>query len=541
VVYNNRFGEARGWVKMSSAFAQKTGEGDGKALVQRTLAEGLGLEPGDGWYSIARDQVSGLEFIRSNHQLRAEGLYFELGAYRRLVFTGFRQVQDDAYGQYAQLTEYLGGRGVPSVDEALREIRLQPIRRPYAALVNPDVLRWLLDVQVEAAGPGVSLDVAVLHDVENRLRHFLEEAARLDGSDAEIEPLVRASIVQLGAVLELLASSSAAVPANDDAGMVDDESAALFASSDDDDADQPLAQTNGVSNGASNGAGVSGTGTAGSREPAAGNVTADESEVVDDSGTAGGSALATELLRGHPEARAALLIWALTRPLGGLVAPQHAAQHRRALFDEWLLGATAEHSLAGLGLDDGAAMVGVALTRVLLAHDGALNVGPSQGPRRVLETLLQDGDVRDLLGVNRYRDVLWFGQERFDGLVAGLLATAVVTASTTPAPGSAPDAQVGTPETPVTAERKPSSGTASHEDSGTSEAPAPNAAPAGPTPSASPSAGGAQASATGDSSLPAAAPATGGVAGAAALARALRAAEAQSGFQLDRLLRLLPT
>ena len=44
VVYNNRFGEAHGWIKNSAAFAQKTGQGDEKVLVQRTLAEGLGLE-----------------------------------------------------------------------------------------------------------------------------------------------------------------------------------------------------------------------------------------------------------------------------------------------------------------------------------------------------------------------------------------------------------------------------------------------------------------------------------------------------------------
>jgi len=61
VVYNNRFAEAKGWIKHSAAFAQKTGQGDEKVLVQRTLAEGLGLESGDDWYSIFRDQVSGLE------------------------------------------------------------------------------------------------------------------------------------------------------------------------------------------------------------------------------------------------------------------------------------------------------------------------------------------------------------------------------------------------------------------------------------------------------------------------------------------------
>ena len=91
-----------------------------------------------------------------------------------------------------------------------------------------------------------------------------------------------------------------------------------------------------------------------------------------------------------------------------------------------------------VGLDDGAAMVGAALTRVLLAHERALAETNGQGPRRVLERLLRDGDVRDFLGVNRHRDVLWFSQERFDALVAGLLATAIALLTAPAAVSEAP-------------------------------------------------------------------------------------------------------
>ena len=135
---------------------------------------------------------------------------------------------------------------------------------------------------------------------------------------------------------------------------------------------------------------------------------------------------AAELFRDRPEAQAALLIWALTRPLGELLDPGQPAEHSRALFDEWMLGAAGRAGVPGLGLNDGAAMLGVGLVRVLLAHERALADAGRRGPRAVLERLLEDADVRDFVGVNRYRDVLWFSQERFDALVAGLLATAVV-------------------------------------------------------------------------------------------------------------------
>ena len=208
VIYNNRFGDTRGWIKTSVAFAEKTGKGDEKVLVQRTLAEGLGLEAGDDWYSIARDQVSGLEYIRSNRQLREEGLYVELGAYRRAVLIGFRQVQDNQFGQYGQLMAYLEGRGVPSVDEALREIRLQPIQRPFSALVHPDLLRRLLVAETSGPGPGVDLDASLFADVESRLRDFLSESRYMDSADGDLEGVVRSASAHLGGVLGLLAQAA---------------------------------------------------------------------------------------------------------------------------------------------------------------------------------------------------------------------------------------------------------------------------------------------------------------------------------------------
>ncbi|MGE3914046.1 MAG: alpha-amylase family glycosyl hydrolase, partial [Chloroflexota bacterium] len=405
VIYNNRYGDTRGWIKTSAAFAQKTGPGDEKSLVQRTLAEGLGLEQGDDWYSIARDQVSGLEYIRSNRQLREEGLYVDLGAYRRYVLVGFRQVQDSEYRQYGRLTEYLEGRGVPSVDEALREIRLQPIQRPYAALLAPDLLRRLLVAETSGPGPGVDLDAELFADVEHRLRDFLGEARHLDGGHADLEAVIRSASAHLGGVLGLLAQAAPADAA--DVDIDDPEIASEVAEIlEESEATEEAAATNGRGHGSAT------------------HVTSETATDAD--GAAAAALAAADLFRTRPVAQAALLAWALTRPVGELADAQVAAEHSRALFDEWLLGGTVERSLQGLGLDDGAAMLGVGLVRVLLAHEHVLANAGERSPRQVMEQLLGDADVRDFLGVNRYRDVLWFTQERFDALVAGLLATAVV-------------------------------------------------------------------------------------------------------------------
>lgn len=146
VIYNNRFAEARGWIRNSAAYSVKGGHGDERRLIQDTLGEGLGLHHAPGWFSVFRDHVNGLEYIRSNQELCSQGLYVELGAYKRHVFLDWRQVQDDAEGHYARLTAYLAGRGVPDITAAMRELLLQPVLSCFEALLEPYLLgRWCLD------------------------------------------------------------------------------------------------------------------------------------------------------------------------------------------------------------------------------------------------------------------------------------------------------------------------------------------------------------------------------------------------------------
>ena len=153
VIYHNKYASVRGWVRSSVAFAVKTGSGDSskasaqgaRGLVQRSLGEGLGLRAGADMFCIFRDQVTGMEYIRASNELIEQGLYADLGAYKCQVFLDLRQVRDDPLHQYAQLTGFLAGRGVPSIDEALKELFLQPIHYPFKDLVNADLFGRLLD------------------------------------------------------------------------------------------------------------------------------------------------------------------------------------------------------------------------------------------------------------------------------------------------------------------------------------------------------------------------------------------------------------
>ncbi|HEX7587394.1 MAG TPA: alpha-amylase family glycosyl hydrolase, partial [Anaerolineae bacterium] len=147
IVYHNKFAEARGWIRTSAAYAVKTGHGDEKRLAQKNLGDGLGLHAEGDYFAIFRDYATGLEYLRNSKELWERGLYVELHAFQRNVFLDWRELRDEN-GQYARLAADLSGRGVPSIDEALHELALQPILGPFREVINPGMFRWLLDNRV---------------------------------------------------------------------------------------------------------------------------------------------------------------------------------------------------------------------------------------------------------------------------------------------------------------------------------------------------------------------------------------------------------
>ncbi|MGA2623250.1 MAG: alpha-amylase family glycosyl hydrolase [Bacteroidota bacterium] len=138
VVYNNRFTHTAGWIMTSVGFA-----GPGGKLVQRQLSDGLALNNKRGMYSIFRDAISGLEYIRSVNELRHQGLYIELGAFKYHVFLDFREVESTKDAPYDLLASSLNGQGVPSVGEALLDMRLNPIHTAIREALSPERLRFL--------------------------------------------------------------------------------------------------------------------------------------------------------------------------------------------------------------------------------------------------------------------------------------------------------------------------------------------------------------------------------------------------------------
>jgi hypothetical protein len=144
VVFNNRYGDTSGWIRMSVGYLDNA-SGQGAGIRQRSLAEGLDLHPGEGAFITFSDHITGLEYIRSSQEIAEKGLFLDLLAYQTHVFLNIREIQDDARGSYARLNARLNGRGVPSLDDALAELFLEPVLTPFREAVHPGFFSYILD------------------------------------------------------------------------------------------------------------------------------------------------------------------------------------------------------------------------------------------------------------------------------------------------------------------------------------------------------------------------------------------------------------
>ncbi len=360
VIYHNRYATARGWIRTSAAYSVKTGSGDERRLVQRNLGQGLGLQPDGNQFCIFQDYGSGLEYIRNSRELYEQGLYVELGAYQYHVFLNFRTVVDDATGQYSHLASFLAGRGVSSIQEALQEIYVRPIREPFQALVNPELYRRLMESREEDEAP----DAELLDEVEQKLITLLNAIQEFtpDGPDRLIpeedrtEAIARKVRNDLEAVLQL-----------------------------------PMPEL----------------------------LTA----------APGAFRTVREALEGNLALWGGLLSWVFVHALGEIGGDPDSAERSRSWIDEWLLGKIIRATLQGLGVDEATAAHTLTAVKFATSHQSILRGHTKEHADIILGALLQDGDVQQFLGVNRYRDILWFNKENFEQLLVWMLLLAAITSS----------------------------------------------------------------------------------------------------------------
>jgi glycosidase len=365
IIYHNKYETAQGWIRSSVAHSVKTDEGDERTLIQKDLGEGLGLHDDQAYFSIFRDSATGLEYIRSSEELCKKGLYVELGAYGYHVFIDFREVRDNPWRHYAQIADSLNGRGVPSVEDALKEMLLQPLQDAFKGLVNVDVFRHLMEARITQ--PQAQLDQKLIEETEKKIIHLLQEAKRLSGGEEDEMTIAREVRGKLEAILYLPILTSR----------------------------YPRLQPKGV-------------------QAAAEYL----HKKLTDSTTTWGT----------------LFGWLFVHALGKGVHQQEFAEQSRTWIDEWRLGKTILGVLRGLGLEEGAAGSSLTVIRWLTGHQRWFEAKSldQKSAHAKLELLLKDGDLRQFLRINEYKETWWFNKEAFEEMLWWLMMAAALTIGSDP-------------------------------------------------------------------------------------------------------------
>ncbi len=363
VIYHNKYASTHGWVRTSVGFSVKNTQGDGRRVVQRTLGEGLGLHAQGDYFTIFREQASGLEYLRNSQELCEQGLYVELNAYKAYVFLDFREVQDNEWRQYGQLNEYLNGRGVPSIQEALQELVLQPVLHPFQEVVNADLFHRLLEARISQ--PEETLNRSLIEEAEWKAVRMLGEIkgyAHGSGDENEIGKELRRKLETL-LQLPVLATR------------------------------YPLP---------------------GSRRYAA------------------AMEYLTQNLREIPTVWTAMFGWLFVHELGKLITPTGYEEISRSWIDEWRLGRVVVETVQALGMDEGAAWHVLNTLKMLTDQQHWFEGKAADSTRSILEGWLKSSEIQRFLGVNRYKDVLWFNKEAFDELLWWMMLLAIVDCSADP-------------------------------------------------------------------------------------------------------------
>ena len=353
VVLNNRFGSTQGSIKISTNIKRKDNDSGSFQMHSLDLFHGLNLHGQSNDYVIYRDVRTGLEYIKSSQSIKENGLNFSLEAYDYLVLLDFREVQNDDSNQYQRLEQYLNGRGVPNIHEAMHELTLAPILGPIRNLINSQTLKSLHS-SLSNGPKEFYKDPSITHifDLYQKMIQALQDHRHIDFLQPD-------SLNHFKKGLETIRLIS----------IKEEELKA-----------KRLAKYSLANN---------------------------------------------YLISGFSKSKNnffILLLWLLLHNLGGYSKGNTSGEYSRSLIEEWNLTNYLENILVecGLGNEDAPRVI-QAVKFIIAKQDWAINVFRNE-PYSIVQNWLTDDQIRSFIGVNRYKDILWFNKESFDSLLWAMFA-----------------------------------------------------------------------------------------------------------------------
>jgi glycosidase len=167
VVFNNSPHRVSGSLSRSAPYRVKDSPDDRETIVTRTVWEALGIPLPLSAPIRFDDRVRSLQFLHPTAEAEEAGLTLQVEPFQCLVLTDFWLAEGDDRS-YTLLAERLAGRGVPSLGQALFELRLEPLGSELTRVATESSGRG-------QSGAGAELPDQVASDSVDRLASRLSE------------------------------------------------------------------------------------------------------------------------------------------------------------------------------------------------------------------------------------------------------------------------------------------------------------------------------------------------------------------------------
>ena len=168
IIYNNSYIECKGTINWSAHKVHSTG---GNAS-NKKLAEALGLKYEDRIYYSYRDHKTKFQFLISSRQIHDHGFYITLNGYGYIACLDFNEIYDSD-GSWERLYHHLGGRGVYSLDQELKELKLNPLHESIVYYLEPGFTDRIKSEIIHPVVKGKKKQDSVIKEVEERMNYII--------------------------------------------------------------------------------------------------------------------------------------------------------------------------------------------------------------------------------------------------------------------------------------------------------------------------------------------------------------------------------
>ncbi len=145
VAYNNSPGHCPGQILNSVDFVEKDARGI-KSRKRCSLGRALKLHDSEEFWCVFREVHSNLWYLRKSSEIHRNGLFLSLNGYQCQIFLDIREVRDNEFRHYKQLSDQIKGSGVADIHAAIRDMVLKPVYDAFSAFFTTDYVRTFRDI-----------------------------------------------------------------------------------------------------------------------------------------------------------------------------------------------------------------------------------------------------------------------------------------------------------------------------------------------------------------------------------------------------------